>query len=240
MSNGSATVDPNNFVITRKRKQYRFALFHNAENCFELEQWQSMKDSIVVDGGLVVEVGAGTGLFLVELASLHPEHTYIALDVKADRLQKGARQAIELGLKNIYFVRARADQLLEVVNLHTVNEVWLTFSDPFPKKRNAKRRLTAPGFLVIYKNALVLKNAQLKIKTDSHQLFDWSLEQLIAMKWQLEELSFDLHDSPLPNEYKIMTTYERRWRAEGLPIYFVSAASKLTTQNHFVETPLFP
>ncbi len=229
MSNSDATVNPNDFVIVRKRKQYRFALFHNAENCFELEQWRPMQGLVIGDGKLVVEIGAGTGLFLVELARLHPEQTYVALDVKADRLQKGARQALELGLSNIYFVRARADQLLEVVDSHTVDDIWLTFSDPFPKKRDAKRRLTYAAFLEIYKNALVLKNAHLNIKTDSHQLFDWSLEQLIATKWQLEELSFDLHESELPNEYKIMTTYERRWRAEGLPIYFASAVLKSTT-----------
>lgn len=222
--NSSMTVDPHSFIITRKRKKYRFALFVNAENCFELEDWQAahpLQGSILQS--LCVEVGAGTGLFLVELATQHPEQTFIALDVKADRLQKGAREALERGLENIFFVRARADQLLEVVKPGSVHTIWLTFSDPFPKKRDAKRRLTHPKFLELYKKAHVDKKAQLLIKTDSHSLFDWSLEQLVVSGWRLTALSYDLHESDLPDDYKIMTTYEQKWTSQGLPIYFVAA-----------------
>ena len=213
-----AIVDPNQFVITRKRKKYKFALFANAENCFEIEDWNQVKTK-----RLVVEIGAGTGLFLVELAKKYPNRTFIAVDVKGDRLQKGARQALEFGLKNISFVRARADQLLEVVGEGTVSDIWLTFSDPFPKKRSVGRRLTHQSYLEIYKNAHVVKNANLLIKTDSHGLFDWSLEQLVSCGWVLNELSYDLHSSDLSSDYKIMTTYEKRWTSQGLPIYFVSA-----------------
>lgn len=212
------TLNPKDFVITRKRKKYRFALFHNAENCFELSEWKPRNET-----NLVVEVGAGTALFLVELAARHPEQTFIALDMKADRLQKGARAALERGLTNVYFIRARADQLLEVVKPGTVQDIWLTFSDPFPKKRDAKRRLTHPKFLDIYKTAHVSKNARLLIKTDSHALFDWSLEQLVLNGWSLHELSYDLHESDLSDDYKIMTTYEQKWTAEDLPIYCVVA-----------------
>lgn len=213
-------VNPDDYIITRKRKKYRFALFHNAKNCFELEEWRPLNDT-----NLVVEVGAGTGLFLVELARRHPEQTFIALDVKADRLQKGARAALEKGLANIFFVRARADQLLEVVKLGTVRVIWLTFSDPFPKESDAKRRLTNPTFLELYKKAHVSKNAQLCMKTDSHALFDWSLEQLVENGWRLTELTYDLHESGLSDDYKIMTTYEARWLNEGRAIHFLSADS---------------
>lgn len=218
MTTGPEQLDPSNFIITRKRKKYRFALFHNADNCFELAEWQPISAKY-----LVLEVGAGTGLFLVELARLHPERTYIALDVKADRLQKGARRAIELGLTNIYFVRARADQLLEVVQPGSVTDIWLTFSDPFPKKRGAKRRLTYQAYLDIYRNAHVRKNAHLLMKTDDHDLFDWSLEQLVANGWRPTKLTYDLHESDLNLEYKIMTSYEQKWTAQGLPIMFVEA-----------------
>lgn len=215
----SDQLDPGQFIISRKRKKYRFALFHNATNCFELADWQPLYGK-----RLVVEVGAGTGLFLTELAARHPEQTFIALDVKADRLQKGAREALARGLSNIFFVRARADQLLEVVKSGSVQSIWLTFSDPFPKKRDAKNRLTHPKFLELYKKAHVNQDAQLLFKTDSHDLFDWSLEQLIADDWYLTALTYDLHESSLPEECKIMTTYEQKWTAQGLPIMFVSAS----------------
>lgn len=212
-----AQLDPKDFIITRKRKQYRFALFHNAENCFELSDWKPLTAK-----NLVVEVGAGTALLLVELAKRYPSKNFIALDVKADRLQKGAGVALELGLNNISFVRARADQLLEVVKLGSVKDIWLTFSDPFPKKSDAKRRLTYPMYLEIYRKAHVLKNAHLYMKTDDHNLFDWTLEQLVATKWQIDALSYDLHESNLGDDFKLTTTYEKKWRGEGKQIMFLA------------------
>ena len=208
-------VNPNDFIITRKRKKYRFALFSNAINCFELEDWTPLDGS-----DIVVEVGAGSGLFLVELASLHKDRRYIAVDVKGDRLQKGAREALSRGLDNIFFVRARADQLLEVVSPETVVGMWLTFSDPFPRDRDAKRRLTHDSYLEIYKKSYVSKKAYLCMKTDDHKLFDWSLERFVANKWRISELTYDLHDSDFSDEYKIMTTYEKKWIDEGKKVMF--------------------
>lgn len=219
MRRAKPELNPQDFIITRKRKKYRFALFHNAPNCFELDEWKPLKGK----KDIILEVGAGTGLFLVELATLHPERVYVALDVKGDRLQKGAIEATNRGLTNIFFVRARADQLDEVVKPHTVAAIWLTFSDPFPKKRDAKKRLTHPHYLEIYKNTHVQKNAHIYLKTDNHELFDWSLEQLVTMGWLIEELTYDLHESSLADEYKVMTSYERRWTEADLPIYLVHA-----------------
>ncbi len=215
------TIDPRDFIITRKRKKYRFALFANSPNCFELTDWHAAAEGQSLCG-VVVEVGAGTGLFLVELAGRHPERQFIALDVKADRLQKGARAALELGLTNIRFVRARADQLLDVVPTQSVSEIWLTFSDPFPRASDAKRRLTAPRFLELYKTVLA-SGGVVRQKTDSHALFDWSLEQFVASSWVIRELSYDLHASTVPDDYKILTTYERKWQAEGLQTYYLTA-----------------
>ena len=211
-------LDPNDFIIARKRKKYRFALFHNANNCFELEAWSFWHD----DRPLTIELGAGTALFSVELATVHPDRRYVAIDVKADRLQKGAHLALERGLTNIRFVRARADQLLQVVEPASASELWLTFSDPFPRDRDAKRRLTSDRFLPLYEQA-IKRGGILRQKTDDHNLFDWSLEQLVARGWEIKELSYDLHESNLSDDYKIMTTYEYKWQAEGLKTYYVAA-----------------
>lgn len=211
-------VDPNEFIITRKRKKYKFALFANSPICFELEEW----DKREVD---VLEVGAGTGLFSVELAARSPDKVFVALDVKADRLQKGAKKAEDLGLENIYFVRARADQMNLVVAEGSVQSIWLAFPDPFPKKRSAGRRLTHPTFLNIYLQAL-RSNGSLLLKHDNLDFFCWSLERLVDTGWILKELSFDLHDSELNNDYKTTTTYEKRWMKEGAKIKFVKAKLK--------------
>lgn len=212
----SEQLNPKDFIITRKRKKYKFALFHNSPLCYEFDEWQKASD---VDA---VEVGAGNAHFLVELATRHPERQFVALDVKGDRLQSGARKAMERNLTNIRFVRARADQIDELFEKGTLTSIWLTFSDPFPRKRSAGRRMTHPTFLRKY--AGILKpDGSLLIKHDNPSFFHWSLEQLVAERWTLEELSFDLHESNLQDDYKILTAYERRWLDEGLTTQFVRA-----------------
>lgn len=211
-------LDPNDFVITRKRKKYRFAKFNNSPLCFEFADWQKQ----AID---IVEIGAGTGLFSVKLAEMHPEKSFLAIDVKADRLQKGASEAQSRGLSNVHFLRARADQLLECIEPASVSSIWLTFPDPFPKKRASARRLTHPNFLRLYTQVLAL-HGSLQFKHDNIDFFHWSLEQFVDDGWHIDTLSFDLHDSLLSDEYKIMTTYERRWTQEGSTINFVTAMSR--------------
>ena len=212
---------PEDYIITRKRKKYRFARFADASNCFEINDWQPPAS----DKPITLEVGAGTALFSVELATRHPERFFVALDVKADRLQKGAYEALERNLTNIQFVRMHAMQLDEQLQLKA-DEIWVTFPDPHPKKRSAKHRLLHPLFLQQYRN-LLDERGKLFFKTDNHALFDWSLEQLVTHKWRILVLSYDLRDEgpePLLDvDARIKTTYERRFTAEGLPTHFVVA-----------------
>ena len=208
-------VDPNQFIITRKRKKYKFALFHNSPLCFEFDEWMKRK----VD---CLEIGAGNGMFTVELATRHPEQVFVAVDIKGDRLQKGAREAEARGLNNVFFVRARADQLGELFTPNSLNAIWLTFSDPFPRKRSAGRRLTHPHFLKTYAE-LLRADGSLIIKHDNPGFFNWSLEQLVAEGWRLKELTFDLRESNLCEDYKILTAYEQRWLSEGRVTHCVQA-----------------
>ena len=210
-------LNPKDFIITRKRKLYKFALFNNSSICFEFNDWNPERTE--VDN---LEIGAGTGLFSECLALKNPNKKFVAIDVKADRLVKGAQQAESDQLRNIRFLRARADQLLEAFAPHSIKYIWITFPDPYPKKSNAGRRLTHPTFLKIYEE-LLREDGALYFKTDAKELFDWSLEQLVAEGWQIQRLSFDLHESDLNENYKVMTTYERRFVSEGLKINFVKA-----------------
>ena len=209
-------LNPDDFIITRKRKLYKFALFANSPLCFEVDEWVDQPPA------QIVELAAGTGLFSVALGETTGQPV-LAVDVKADRLQTGARLATEKGLGNVRFLRARIeDQLAELLPVESVDELWITFPDPFPKKRFAKNRLTHPKFLSLYQQLLQPTGA-LYFKTDAHDLFTWSLEQLVQAGWTVRELSFDLHESDLPAYYKVKTSYESRFTAEGLPTHFVKA-----------------
>ena len=212
-------MNPDEFIIARKRKKYKFALFNNSPLCFEIADWP--RDTQVD----VVEIGAGNAHFLVALAQKHPEQQFVALDVKGDRLQSGARKAEELGLQNLRFIRARADQVTELFNVHSIAVVWLTFSDPFPRKRSSGRRMTHPNFLRKYAE-LLKPDGNLLVKHDSPDFFSWTLEQLVAEKWDIVELTFDLHDSNLSDDYKILTAYETRWLGEDRVTHFVNAIQR--------------
>ncbi len=207
--------NPDDFIITRKRKKYKFAKFANSPLCFELDEWKKQAVN-------VLEIGAGTGLFSVELASRHPELQFVAVDVKGDRLQTGAYEAESRGLTNVRFVRARADQIDELVPEKSLEQLWVTFADPYPKKRAAGRRMTHPTFLRKYSKILG-ENGALYIKHDNPVFFAWTLEQLVNEKWHLDQLTFDLHDSELSEDYKVLTTYEKRWLGEGLKTQFARA-----------------
>jgi tRNA (guanine-N7-)-methyltransferase len=126
-------------------------------------------------------------------------------------------------LLNVRFLRARADQITDLIPPRSLGGIWVTFPDPFPKKRAAKHRLTHPRFLNTYAS-LLEPGGSLFFKTDAKALFEWSLEQLVAEGWTIHELSNDLYESELAESYKVMTTYERRFVAESLPIHFVRAS----------------
>jgi tRNA (guanine-N7-)-methyltransferase len=167
----SELLNPDDFVIARKRKKYKFAKFHNAENCFEFDEWRDFYQQRQ-PGIFGLEVGAGTGLFSVELAARYPDKLFVAIDVKADRLQKGAYIALEKDLDNIYFIRARADQIGDLFALSTLVNIWVTFPDPFPKKRAAGRRLTHPYFLRRYAQ-LLQPGGELLFKHDDRDFFSF-------------------------------------------------------------------
>lgn len=212
---------PEDFVITRRRKLYRFAKFDELKNCFHFDQWLKLRDAKIPESEpLIVEIGAGSALFSVELARQNPARTFIAIDIKGDRLYQGAREAKRLGLENIYFVRSDIAQINEIIPNNRADEIWLTFPDPYPRKPDAKHRLTAPRYLNYYQQMLK-KDAPLNFKTDNAPLFDWSVEQFTAGGWHQQFFTRDLHNSDALNEAKIMTTYEQRFVAEGLKIMYV-------------------
>ncbi len=100
--------------------------------------------------------------------------------------------------------------------------MWLTFSDPFPKKGQAKHRLTHPTLLSSYRRVL-RPEGDLCMKTDNHGLFDWSIEQLVSGGWRIHQITYDLHTSDFGDDTKIITTFEDRFTREGLPIYALLA-----------------
>lgn len=142
---------------------------------------------------LTVELACGHGVFLVAMARRYPQRNFIGMDIKSARLWAGATAAANEELDNVRFVRAEIEQLGRYVAPREINEIWVTFPDPFPKKRTAKKRLTAPRFLALYETALAA-GGLLHLKTDDRALFEYSLETVAdAGAWQLQTLIDNVH-----------------------------------------------
>ena len=172
---------------------------------------------------LHIEIGMGKGRFLMELAKANPQINYIGIERYTSVLIKAIHKMEADPLPNLYFLCMDAAGLEQYFAPGDVERIYLNFSDPWPKDRHARRRLTSAVYLKHYDTVLSPKG-QLEFKTDNEALFDFSLESIKASGWKLLECSRDLHRDPDMNQGNIMTEYEEKFSAQGNPIYKLIAA----------------
>ncbi|MGI6084812.1 MAG: tRNA (guanosine(46)-N7)-methyltransferase TrmB [Acetivibrionales bacterium] len=163
-----------------------------------------------------VEIGSGKGQFITELASKNPHINYIALEKFPAVLIKLVRKLPDEGLENLAVIRFDAEDLEEIFESGEINKLYLNFSDPWPKKRHAKRRLTSPDFLKLYKKVLK-PGSVIEFKTDNRPLFDYSIETFKNSGFNLLQVTFDLYNSVLL-EGNMPTEYEMKFHSLGTPI----------------------
>ena len=167
-----------------------------------------------------VEIGCGKGNFACKMAEQHPNVNFIAVEKVADvccvALEKAKASAEHREKDNIRFYIGDANALCEILPEHSVECIYLNFSDPWPKKGHTKRRLTYRGFLEIYRKLLV-KGGVLKLKTDNVGLFDFSLEEFEAAGLTTLMVTRDLHNSEFA-EGNVMTEYEKNFSEKGMSI----------------------
>lgn len=168
------------------------------------------------DNPVEIEVGMGKGKFIMELASQNPEVNYIGIERYSSVLLRGLQKREEIELSNIYFMCIDAKALDEVFAPGEVSRIFLNFSDPWPKDRHAKRRLTSPEFMKVYDKVLKADGV-VEFKTDNRGLFDYSLEAIPEAGWKVEAHTFDLHHSDMAKG-NVMTEYETKFSAMGNPI----------------------
>ena len=171
---------------------------------------------------LHIEVGMGKGRFLMDLASRHPDINYIGIEmydsVLLRALQKLEERRERELLSNVYFLRMDARLLPDIFEKGEVDRIYLNFSDPWPKARNAKRRLTSRQFLNRYRQILA-EDGRVEFKTDNRELFEFSLEEVPDAGWKLVSCTYDLHHDPEMNRGNIMTEYEEKFSSAGNPIF---------------------
>lgn len=166
------------------------------------------------DNPIFIEVGMGKGQFIMTLAKQNPDINYVGIEKYSSVLVRAIEKQEELNLPNLFFIRMEAEYLPDVFAPDEVSGIYLNFSDPWPKDRHAKRRLTSVQFLERYEKILK-KDGHVVFKTDNRDLFDFSLEQAEeAENWVMLNHTFDLHNSEYV-EGNIMTEYETRFVEMG-------------------------
>ena len=190
------------------------------ENQFSIQEPEQKKGKWAEvfgnDHPIHIEVGMGKGQFIIEMARRNPEVNYIGIEKYSSVLVRAVEKLEDFEQNNLRLIRMDAENIEEVFDKDEVDRIYLNFSDPWPKDRHAKRRLTSTRFLERYNNILT-PEGRVMFKTDNKDLFDFSLEQVEEAGWILENHTYDLHHSEY-NEENVMPEYEEKFSAKGNPI----------------------
>ena len=163
-----------------------------------------------------IEVGMGKGQFILEQASRNLDVNFVGIEKYSTVLLKAIRKREQMELSNVYFLCEDARELAEIFGPGEVERIYLNFSDPWPKDRHARRRLTSPPFMAVY-DQILQKDGRVEFKTDNQDLFSYSLEAIPEAGWRITEYTRDLHHSEMA-EGNVMTEYEAKFSAQGKPI----------------------
>lgn len=216
-----------------KDKLQRFAAIKSFENVLEVGHQEPLKQKGNWNGmffkkkqPIVVELGCGKGEYSVGMAEIFPDKNFIGIDIKGNRLYIGARDALDKKLANVGFLRTRADFIEGHFGKNEVDEIWLTFSDPQPKK--PKKRLSSRLFVERYRTFLK-PGGVVHMKTDSDVLFDFTMEQIAEFAYPIVDYRPDLYASLQEEQdpvkkaiFGIKTHYESLFHAKGHVIKYVS------------------
>ena len=165
-----------------------------------------------------IEIGMGKGQFIMQLAKDHPDINYIGIERYSSVLLRALQKMEIEPLPNIRFLCMDASIITEVFDKEEVAKIYLNFSDPWPKERHAKRRLTSRQFFERY-DKILARNGVVEFKTDNDYLFAFSMEEVAEAGWTLDAHTFDLHHDPVLNEGNVMTEYEEKFSSLGHPIH---------------------
>lgn len=202
---------------TLERKNYKIGDYSDLRGNWNTRVFKN-------DKPIILELASGKGDYSLALAEMFPENNYIAMDVKGDRLFKGAKEALEAGLHNIRFFRAMIDHIENYFQKDEISEIWITFPDPYLSVSKEKKRLTHPRFLERYKKILS-DNASINLKTDSLELYEFTKEVIQVQGLKLKEDISDIYAMTMvPDILNIQTFYERKHLAENRTITYLKFA----------------
>ncbi|MEZ3514431.1 MAG: tRNA (guanosine(46)-N7)-methyltransferase TrmB [Lachnospiraceae bacterium] len=165
-----------------------------------------------------IEIGMGKGRFLMALAALNPDINFIGIEKYSTVLLRAIQKMEVQELPNLRFIRMEAEELCAVFGRGEIAQIYLNFSDPWPKDRHAKRRLPSRQFLARY-HEILAPDGQIAFKTDNLDLFEFALAEVDVAGWKIAAMTRDLHHDETMSAGNIMTEYEEKFSVMGNPIY---------------------
>lgn len=189
----------------------------------ESGQKDKWKEAFGNDHPIHIEIGMGKGRFLMDMAKKYPDINYVGIEKYSSVLLRAIQKQEEEMLPNVLFIRMEAENITEVFGKGEVDQIYLNFSDPWPKDRHAKRRLPSREFLKRF-DEILKPDGTVEFKTDNQELFAFALEEVEPAGWHLDAVTHDLHKDSVMNEGNVMTEYEERFSSMGNPIckYIIS------------------
>ncbi|MGB1031146.1 MAG: tRNA (guanosine(46)-N7)-methyltransferase TrmB [Flavobacteriales bacterium] len=179
------------------------------------------------DNPITLELGCGKGEYSVALGRMYPDRNFIGVDIKGHRFWRGAKTVKEEGLTNVAFVRTKIEFISQFFAENEVDEIWLTFSDPQPKDDKGSKRLTSPKFIDRYKK-FIKPGGLIHVKTDSPLLYEYTMEELNKLKYEVLVHSDDVHgklvhevEPELAEILSVRTHYETIWSEKGRTINYI-------------------
>lgn len=169
------------------------------------------------DHPIHIEIGMGKGQFLHTMAKLNPEINYVGIEMYSSVLLRAIQKMEQDVVPNLKFICIDAKEVAEVFGNGEVDQIYLNFSDPWPKDRHAKRRLPSRQFLQKY-DVILKKDGVLEFKTDNKDLFDFAVEELPEAGWKAKVVTYDLHNDEELVKGNVMTEYEEKFSSMGNPI----------------------
>ena len=208
-----------------KRKLQKFQQLKTFPNVYQENKEEESRDQLEMilksKKKVILELGCGKGTYTLELARANPNSLFIGIDLKGARLWKAAKTALEEKINNAFFIRTDVRNILDFFLPQSINEIWLTFPGPFPKKRHIKHRMTHPDFLKIYKKILK-PGGFVHLKTDSDSMFTFTLESLQEAKVKVITKIVDIYaEKNLDPKLKIQTTFEKKHLDDGKIIKYL-------------------
>lgn len=214
-----------------KSKLLKFSELNNLSNTIQPKEKELLSDNFYLkdnwnkefdnNNPIILELGCGKGEYTIALAQNNPHKNYIGIDIKGNRIWKGATISQKNNLKNVRFLRTQIEFLDKCFSSQEVSEIWITFPDPHIKYRRRKKRLVSPFMLNLYEK-IIIKNALIHLKTDSEFLHGYTLGLLENANVEILKSSHDLYSNKIYNEeLNIKTFYESMFLKKNKSITYL-------------------